>query len=168
VAEVVEPEALGKPCYLCGRTPRTATTAARSRLHTYTVSALGKFSRESLAQPNAAQLILASMRRSVVTKADLAFIANATAPTGLLNVAGITAGGTVGANLDTLIDAAAGIEADGGTATDLIAALDLWAALSKMNDRYRFGRAAARCRNAGSRAVPARHPRSSQQRRPRR
>lgn len=101
-------------------------------VRTSKVSALGKFSRESLAQPNAAQLILASMQRSIVNKADRLFVGSPSDPTGLLNAPGITDGGLIGDDLDSLIDAASGVEADGGAATDILAAPDAWAALSKM------------------------------------
>lgn len=96
------------------------------------VAALAKFSRETLSQPNAAQLVVQSMQRSVIRAADVAFLSNALAPTGLLTTVGITDGGAVGTDLDALADAIAGIEADGGKATHIIAAPNAWASLAKL------------------------------------
>ncbi|WP_137875247.1 phage major capsid protein [Rhodococcus sp. Q] len=96
------------------------------------VAALGKYTYEALQQPEAARLIVDSLSRSVVKKANAAYLGNASNPAGLLNTAGITDGGAVGGNLDTLVDAVAGIEAEGGTASHIIAAPDAWAALQKL------------------------------------
>ncbi|GAB3253347.1 hypothetical protein GCM10027425_12530 [Alteromonas gracilis] len=96
------------------------------------IATLGKFSREQMAQPNAARLIVNAMRRSVVKKANTAFLANAADPDGLLSLAGITDGGDLGDNLDTLNDALTLIESDGGQASHIIASPGAWAAVSKM------------------------------------
>ena len=96
------------------------------------IAGLGKFSREALAQPNAAKLITNAMQRSIVTKANAAFLSNLADPTGLLNTAGITDGGAVALNLDALADAVAGIETEGGTADYIVAAPDAWASLAKL------------------------------------
>lgn len=112
--------------------PDTNAVFDEVAISTYKVSALGKYSYEALQQPNAAQLILNSLQRAVVNKANLAYLGNAAAPTGLLNVAGITNGGVLGTSLDTLVDAQAGIEAAGGQATDIIASPSFWAAAQKM------------------------------------
>lgn len=99
------------------------------------VSALGKYSFETLQQPMAAQMVVESLSRSVTTKANAAYLGNgplALGPTGLLNVSGVTDGGAVVGNLDPVIDAVAGIEAAGGTATHIIAGPDAWATLSKL------------------------------------
>ena len=99
------------------------------------VAALGKYSYETLAQPEAARMVVDSLSRSVVTKANAAYLGNldaAPGPTGLLNTVGITDGGAVTDDLDPVIDAVAGIEADGGAATHIIAAPDAWASLSKL------------------------------------
>lgn len=96
------------------------------------IAALGKYTYETLAQPNAARMVVDSLKRSVVTKGNAAYLGNSTAPLGLLNTVGITDGGAVGDNLDTLIDAVAGIEDDGGTATHIIVAPGAWATMSKL------------------------------------
>jgi HK97 family phage major capsid protein len=91
---------------------------------------LGKYSYETLQQPRAAEMVVNSLKRGLVTDANAAYI-NGTTPLGLLG-SGITDGGAVGDNLDTIVDAVAGIEADGGTPTQIVAAPDAWAALSKI------------------------------------
>lgn len=96
------------------------------------IAALGKYSFETLQQPEASRLVVESLSRSVVTKANAAFVGNAAGPTGLYSMTGITDGGAVGDDLDALVDAVSGIEADGGTATTIIAAPDAWASLSKL------------------------------------
>lgn len=101
-------------------------------IQTHKLAVHGKYSRESLEQPNAARLIVDSMQRALIRKADEAFLSNLADPTGLLNVTGITDGGAVGANLDELVDAVVSIEADGGQATHIIAAPGAWGTLSKI------------------------------------
>ena len=96
------------------------------------IATLGKFSREQLEQPNAATLVVNSLSRSVVNKANTAYLGNAADPTGLTNLPGITDGGTLGADLDTLTEATLGIEAAGGQATHVLAHPSAWAALAKM------------------------------------
>jgi Phage capsid family len=95
------------------------------------VAALGKYSYETLQQPEAARLVVESLSRAVTQKANAAFLANAGAPTGLLNDLGILDGGTITTDLDPLIDAVSDIESTNGTATHVIAAPDAWAFLSK-------------------------------------
>lgn len=99
------------------------------------VSALGKYSYETLAQPMAAQMVVESLSRSIVKQANAAYLGNASGndwPTGLLNVADVTDGGAITDDLDPIIDAVAGIEAAGGTATHIVASPDAWATLSKL------------------------------------
>lgn len=98
------------------------------------VAALGKYSYETLAQPEAARLVTDSLTRSVTRKANRLFLGNASNPTGLLNLAGVTDAGDVKDSLDAVVDAVAGIEAAGGTATHIVAAPDAWANLSKLKD----------------------------------
>lgn len=112
--------------------PESNGTLTETVITTGKVAQLGKFSREQLAQPGAADMLARAMSRAVVRKADQAFLANATAPTGLLNLPGTLDAGTLGTSLDALTDAFAGIEVDGGLGTHIIAAPDAWAALSKM------------------------------------
>lgn len=100
------------------------------------VAALGKYSFETLAQPEAARMVVDSLSRSVVTKANAAYLGNleaAPGPTGLLNAAGIIDFETpIGDDLDQLVDAISFIELDGGTATHIIANPTAWATLSKL------------------------------------
>ncbi|CAJ1495102.1 phage major capsid protein [[Mycobacterium] burgundiense] len=99
------------------------------------IATLGKYSYETLQQPEAARLVVESLSRNVIRKANAAYLGNAAiadGPTGLLNIVGITNGGVIGPDLDAVVDAVAGIEAAGGTATHIIAAPDAWASLSKL------------------------------------
>ncbi|CAM3094463.1 hypothetical protein BST27_03425 [Mycobacterium intermedium] len=100
------------------------------------VAALGKYSFETLAQPEAARMVVDSLSRSVVTKANAAYLGNLEAdpgPTGLLNTADIIDFETpIGDDLDQLVDAIAFVETDGGTATHIIANPTAWATLSKL------------------------------------
>lgn len=100
------------------------------------VAALGKYSFETLAQPEAARMVVESLSRSVVTKANAAYLGNLAAdpgPTGLLNTPGIIDFETpIGDDLDQLVDAVSFIELDGGTATHIIANPTAWATLSKL------------------------------------
>ncbi|OBK44836.1 hypothetical protein A5656_05430 [Mycobacterium gordonae] len=100
------------------------------------VAALGKYSFETLAQPEAARMVVESLSRSVVTKANAAYLGNleaAPGPTGLLNTPGIIDFETpIADDLDLLVDAVSFIELDGGTATHIIANPTAWATLSKL------------------------------------
>jgi HK97 family phage major capsid protein len=100
------------------------------------VAALGKYSFETLAQPEAARMVVESLSRSVVTKANAAYLGNleaAPGPTGLLNTPGIIDFETpIGDDLDLLVDAVSFIELDGGTATHIVANPTAWATLSKL------------------------------------
>lgn len=100
------------------------------------VAALGKYSFETLAQPEAARMVVESLSRSVVTKANAAYLGNLAAdpgPTGLLNTPGIVDFETpIADDLDLLVDAVSFIELDGGTATHIIANPTAWATLSKL------------------------------------
>lgn len=112
--------------------PENAAQYNEVVVNTGKVATLGKFSREQLAQPNAAQLVVNSLSRSVVNKANAAYLGNDGDPTGLVNLAGITDGGALGTDLDTLADAVLGIEAQGGQATHIIAHPGAWGAVAKM------------------------------------
>lgn len=112
--------------------PENAGTYNETVVRTGKIATLGKFSREQLEQPNAAQLVVNALSRSVVNKANVAYLGNAADPTGLLNTVGITDGGTLGDNLDTISDAVLGIEAAGGKASHIIAHPGAWGAVAKM------------------------------------
>ena len=100
------------------------------------VAALGKYSFETLAQPEAARMVVDSLSRSVGRKANAAYLGNPVAgpgPTGLLNTPGIIDFETpISDDLDLLVDAIAFVELDGGTATHIIANPTAWATLSKL------------------------------------
>lgn len=102
-------------------------------VQTHKAGALGKYSYETLQQPEAAELILASLRRNLTGRIDRAFVGGESSdgPTGLLN-ADVTDGGQIGDNLDKLVDAVSGIEAAGGSPTGIIASPASWATLSKL------------------------------------
>lgn len=105
-------------------------------IFTKKVAKLSKHSYEALTQERAAQMILNAHGRAVQKKADTFFltqaapVAPAVGPTGVLNLA--TDGGTLGTNLDGLIDAISDIEANGGQATNIVAGPDAWASLRKI------------------------------------
>jgi HK97 family phage major capsid protein len=94
------------------------------------IATVGKYSFETLAQPEAARLIVDSLSRLITSKANIAYLQNASAPAGLLGLA--TAGGALGGNLDKVVDGIASIEADGGAASHVIASPSAWAAVSKL------------------------------------
>ena len=112
--------------------PDAAQQFAEVVLTTDKVATIGKYSFETLQQPEAARLVVESLSRSVTRSANAAYLNSASAPSGLLTTAGIVDGGTVGTNLDELVDAVSGIESDGGAATHVIASPNAWAALSKL------------------------------------
>lgn len=102
------------------------------------IAQLVRLSREQYVQSNAATMLSDSVRRAVIKRADLAFIGqaapvspNVTPPAGLLNVAGITAGGAVDGDLDGLVDIVAGIAAAGGSATHILLSPTAWASMRK-------------------------------------
>lgn len=103
------------------------------------IAQLVRISREQYTQHETAGLLSESVRRAIMKAANQAYIAqpaptgsNNTPPPGLLNVTGIEDGGTLGDDLDALADAVAHIETNGGQATHIIAAPDVWAALRKV------------------------------------
>lgn len=116
----------------------TDPTLGEVIVRTGKVAKVVKLSNEMNAQPNASRLIMASISRAVTRRANVAYIAQAAPadstepPAGLLNIPGITPGGAVGGDLDTLVDAIAGIEEADGEATHIITSPSAWAALSKL------------------------------------
>lgn len=110
--------------------PEAAGELAEVVVQTVKVANLARFSREMLAQPNAAETIAASMKRGLIRRANATFLNNTGTPAGLLS--NVTDGGALGDSLDSLTDALVGIEAAGGKATHLLAAPDAWGTISKM------------------------------------
>ena len=112
--------------------PDAAQAFDETVVTTHKLSTLGKYSFETLAQPEAARLVVDSLSRSIANKANAVYLGNASAPTGLLNTSGITDAGTITTDLDELIDAVSGIEADGGMATHIVASPTAWSFVAKL------------------------------------
>lgn len=111
---------------------------AETVVHTGKVAVLAKVSREQWRHDNSGNLISTAMRRSLLRKANGAFLtqaapgAGATAPpAGLLSLSP-TAGGTVTDDLDAVADAVATIETAWGQATHIIMSPDSYATISKL------------------------------------
>lgn len=105
-------------------------------INTGKVAVLARVSREQGALEGS-RLITTSMQRSLMRKANSAFLSQAaptapavTPPAGILSQSP-TAGGTVATDLDVVVDALATIEAAYGTATHVIASPSAWASLRK-------------------------------------
>lgn len=103
------------------------------------ISQLVRVTRELLAHPNSRELLADSVKRSIVTSANEAFINQPVGkegefapPPGILNVKGILDGGTINGNLDVVTDTFATIEANNGTVTHILASPDAWASLRKL------------------------------------
>jgi HK97 family phage major capsid protein len=108
------------------------------RVFTGKVAQLLRLSREQFVQDNAAQLLSTSVSRAVTKAANVAYIAQAaptapalTPPPGLVNIPGVLTG-TVGGSLDGLIDLAAEIADNGGTATHVVLSPTAWASIRKV------------------------------------
>lgn len=96
------------------------------------IATLVKVSREQASQAGAAERIANSMQRSIVTKANAAFLTNTSDPKGLLKVSGVKDAGALESDLFALSDAVGAIEADGGAATHIVVNPLDWATLSKI------------------------------------
>ncbi len=108
-------------------------------LATGKVAALVKLSREQLSQPNISAVITQEVNRAMQGKVNWAALQQPAPvspavypPAGLMAYA--VDGGTIADDLDSVIDAVASIEALGGSATNIIAAPDAWAAIAKLKD----------------------------------
>lgn len=95
-------------------------------------------SREQLGQSRASELLTHSMSRAITNAANTAFMTQAapvgpavSPPAGLLNVAGVTAGGAIADDLDALTDTLAVLQSAGATPTHVLASPTAWASLSK-------------------------------------
>jgi len=118
--------------------PLDDVTADEILILTSKISLISKMSREAAEYNTAANLVATSMSRSVTTKANAALLANpetAGEPTGLLNVAGIMDGGTLGKNLDVVSNAITLIEANGGTATHIVTDPVSWGVLRNLKSK---------------------------------
>jgi HK97 family phage major capsid protein len=116
--------------------PENDPTPGEVVITTAKLAQLTKLSRESFQQSaNVAQMLYQSMTRALTRKANAAFLGNAVTagqPTGLLNLAGITQVGELGANLDLISDAMATIVSEGGQPTHILTDPLTWALIAKM------------------------------------
>lgn len=119
--------------------PETKADIAEVVVKTRKIALLHSISNEMLntldESGNAAEMLTEqSLRKSVISAADKAFITNADTPIGLGQIEGATEAGALSTNLDTVIDAVATIEADGGLPSEITAVahpLD-WAKIAKI------------------------------------
>ncbi|OYO07888.1 phage major capsid protein [Enemella evansiae] len=119
--------------------PEADPTLAEVLVATGKVAQLVRLSREQYIQAGTASLLSSSVARAVTNRANTAFL-NQPAPTspavspapGLLNMAGITAGGAVEGDLDALVDLFATLEAEGAQPTHILIDPLGWANLRKL------------------------------------
>ncbi|WP_367582172.1 phage major capsid protein [Tsukamurella tyrosinosolvens] len=97
-----------------------------------------QLSREQWVQPNASDLLAASVARAVTKAGNLAYIAQAaptspaiTPPAGLLNISGIVNGGAVADDLDVLVDLLATLATNGASPSHIVISPTAWASLRK-------------------------------------
>lgn len=116
--------------------PESTPTLDEIVVSTDKVAQLVKVSREQINQDGAAERIARSMARAVTTQADALYLNNLSAPTGLLNTAGLATagdlGGATGNDVFAAYDAVGAIENDGGQATHLLINPTDWALLCKI------------------------------------
>jgi HK97 family phage major capsid protein len=103
------------------------------------VSQLIRLSREQFEQPNASNLLSASVSRAVTKAGNAAYIAQVaptapaiSPPPGLLNIAGIINGSAVSDNLDEIIDLLATLAGNGATPSHIVVSPTAWANLRKL------------------------------------
>lgn len=113
--------------------PEAVPDLAEAVVVTRKVATLGRYSREQLAQPRAAEMILRSMRRGVIASADTAYLSNTDGPlVGLLHTPGMNDAGELGTDLDALAAAVAAVEDAGGRAAAIVASPVAWATLATL------------------------------------
>ncbi|MGQ9408934.1 phage major capsid protein [Mycolicibacterium gilvum] len=102
------------------------------------VTQLVKLSREQFVQPNAQELLAASVRRAVTKAGNLAYISQVaptppavTPPAGLLHIDGIVDGGEVIGDLDALVDLLATLASNGAEPSHIVLSPTAWASLRK-------------------------------------
>ncbi|AZZ81683.1 phage major capsid protein [Gordonia alkanivorans] len=107
-------------------------------VHTGKVAQIIRLSREQFAQPNASELLSASVARAVTKAGNTAYIAQAaptspavTPPAGLLNISGIVNGGAVANDLDGLVDLLADLASNGAEPSHIVLSPTAWASLRK-------------------------------------
>lgn len=102
-------------------------------IRTDKVAVLSRTSNEALRNaPGSSGILSRSLTRAVTNKGNAAFLGNTADPTGLLNVSGVSDGGTLGTNLDALETVIGLIEAAGGTPTHVVAHPTDWAVIRSL------------------------------------
>lgn len=92
------------------------------------VAVLTRTSNEAMRNsPGSNGVLSTSLRRAVTVKGNNALLSNPGNPTGLMGLAGISDGGTLGTNLDAVDEAIAAIEVAGGKPTHIVANPADWA-----------------------------------------
>lgn len=119
--------------------PEADPDLAEVEVATGKIAQLIRVSREQWSQQGTSGLLSESVRRAIIKAANAAYIAQVaptapaiTPPAGILNIAGIVDGGTVGADLDVIADAITTIEVNGGQASHILAAPDAWNTIRKL------------------------------------
>lgn len=104
-------------------------------VRTAKIAILNKTSTEAASYAEGNEIVATSLARAVTVKANNALLANPVTsgqPTGLLSLAGIVDGGTLGTDLDVLADAITALEVNGGTATHIVADPASWGAIRNL------------------------------------
>lgn len=101
-------------------------------INTDKIATLTKVSREAYETDGISGLLTNSLRRSVVVKADNAFLKNTSNPNGIATTQGIVDGGTIGSDLDKLVDLIATLEGNGAMPSHIIASPQAWATMQKI------------------------------------
>lgn len=122
-----------------GETIDTADPGLAERLvPTGKVAQIIRLSREQWLQPNASELLSASVTRAVTKAGNAAYIAQAaptspavTPPAGLINIPGIVNGGAVADDLDKLVDLLATLATNLATPSHIVLSPTAWASLRK-------------------------------------
>lgn len=108
-------------------------------VHTGKISQLIRVTREQFHQEGTAQQLSDSVRRSILRKANEAYLTQVaptsqavTPPAGLLNVTGIENGDEISTDLDPLVDLIAALESNGATPSHIVVDPTGWATLRKI------------------------------------
>lgn len=113
--------------------PEADPTLDELVIHTDKVAVLTRTSNEATRNaPGSSSILSRSLTRAVTTKGNAALLASVSDPTGLANVADMTDGGALGANLDALEDVIGQIEAAGGVPTHIVAHPLAWSKVRAM------------------------------------
>jgi HK97 family phage major capsid protein len=101
------------------------------------IAVLTRMSHEAYSSKTADQIVSVSLRRSLISKADAAYVANPAGgpgPVGLVNTPGVVAGGTLAAgdSLDVVAEAVTAVEVNGGTPTHLICDPASWGVIQTL------------------------------------